>query len=83
LLLDIGDSPKLNKTHLFKFELSWMLRDGFYEMVAEIWQKETKGSTSLEKIAKQNKILEKIPKRLGKAHKWYLQIKKNRRLQPK
>jgi hypothetical protein len=35
-----GDRP-------FKFERGWLLRDGFYDMVANIQQSETKGSTPL------------------------------------
>jgi hypothetical protein len=40
--------------YLFKFELGWSLKDGFYDMVLDIWQRESKGSTSLE--IWQNKI---------------------------
>jgi hypothetical protein len=39
---------------MFKFELRWLLKDGFYDMVIEIWQKERKGSSLLE--IWQNKI---------------------------
>jgi hypothetical protein len=53
LLLDTGlSSPQ--STPKFKFELSWLLKDGFYDMVAEIWQIENKGSTPMKKW--QNKI---------------------------
>jgi hypothetical protein len=38
----IGDRP-------FKFERGWLLRDEFYDMVANIWQSETEGSTPLER----------------------------------
>jgi hypothetical protein len=34
---------------MVKFELAWLFKDGFDEKVAEIWQQETKGSSSLEK----------------------------------
>jgi hypothetical protein len=40
--------------YLFKFELGWLLKDGFYDMVLDIWQRKSKGSTSLE--IWQNKI---------------------------
>jgi hypothetical protein len=33
---------------LFKFELGWLLRDEFYELVAYVWNKETKGGTPLQ-----------------------------------
>ena len=36
LLLSIGPTPRQSK-HEFKFELGWMGRDGFYEMVKAIW----------------------------------------------
>jgi hypothetical protein len=34
---------------MVKFELAWLFKDGFDEKVAELWQQETKGSSSLEK----------------------------------
>jgi mannosylglycoprotein endo-beta-mannosidase len=37
-----GDRP-------FKFERVWLLRGGFYDLVATIWQSETKGSNPLER----------------------------------
>jgi hypothetical protein len=33
----------------FKLELGWFLRDGFVDMVKDIWVNETRGSTPLEK----------------------------------
>jgi hypothetical protein len=48
LLLDTGPPSQPNK-YTFKFELAWFFRDGFHEKVAEVWQRENKGSTSLEK----------------------------------
>jgi hypothetical protein len=33
---------------MFKFELSWLLKDGFYELVANIWRREKKGATCIE-----------------------------------
>jgi hypothetical protein len=38
---------------MFKFELTWLIREDFYVMVAQIWQ-ENKGRTPLE--IWQNKI---------------------------
>lgn len=46
LLLDSGTKAQ-NKQPLFKFELGWMLRDGFYDLVAEVWKKEDRGLTSI------------------------------------
>jgi exonuclease III len=49
LLLDSRQSPKQHKVKLFKFELSWFLKEEFYELVTEVWHKENRGSASLEK----------------------------------
>lgn len=38
----------------FKFELGWFLRDGFFDMVANIWNRKTKGANALRRW--QNKI---------------------------
>lgn len=54
LLLDTGSGTQGNKQPLFKFELGWLLREGFLELVTEVWRKESRGSTKLEKW--QNKI---------------------------
>jgi hypothetical protein len=54
LLLTSKDPSKPNNTNMFKFQLSWLLKEGFYEMVAQVWQRENRGTTSLEKW--QNKI---------------------------
>jgi hypothetical protein len=54
LLLDSEQPPKQNNANMFKFELSWLLKKGFYEVVAQVWQREIRGATSLEKW--QNKI---------------------------
>jgi hypothetical protein len=36
LLLDIGRNTSMNIQHLFKFELGWLLRDGFGDMVRDM-----------------------------------------------
>ena len=54
MLIDPGNSPQIAKKHLFKFELSWLIREDFNKLVAEIWHKESKGHTPLE--IWQNKI---------------------------
>jgi hypothetical protein len=53
LLLDTG-MPSQHSPKMFKFELSWLFKDGFYDMVTRIWQAEKKGSNSME--IWQNKI---------------------------
>jgi hypothetical protein len=44
LLLDTRDSCPATQNHMFKFELSWLIREDFYGIVKKIWQQETKGS---------------------------------------
>jgi hypothetical protein len=38
----------------FKFEFGWILKDGFVDMVSEVWHKENRGVTLMQKW--QNKI---------------------------
>jgi exonuclease III len=54
LLLSAGDKSKGPSQLPFKFELGWLLKDGFFELVSEVWTKENKGATSMQKW--QNKI---------------------------
>jgi hypothetical protein len=49
LLLNTGASTHLTGNMPFKFERGWLVRDGFYDMVANIWQSESFGSTPLER----------------------------------
>ena len=46
LLLSFGSPPR-KSTNEFKFELGWMIRDGFYEMVKAIWEKPVGGQTPI------------------------------------
>jgi hypothetical protein len=54
LLLDTGDKIKKKNNKPFKFELGWLLKDGFFELVSDVWLKEKRGVTPLQKW--QNKI---------------------------
>jgi endonuclease/exonuclease/phosphatase family metal-dependent hydrolase len=36
LLLDTG-APSQQNAYMFKFELAWLFKDGFYEKVKEVW----------------------------------------------
>jgi hypothetical protein len=38
LLMDTGRAPSSNSQPLFKFELGWLLWDGFTDMVKDIWE---------------------------------------------
>jgi hypothetical protein len=53
LLLDTS-LPSQHNPSVFKFELSWLFKDGFYELVTDLWQREAKGSTPMQ--IWQNKI---------------------------
>jgi hypothetical protein len=48
LLLSTGDGVKLKKPPPFKFELDWLLKEGFFEMVSEVWTKERKGTSPMQ-----------------------------------
>lgn len=49
LLVDTRSGTHKNKQPLFKFELGWLLREGLLELVTDIWRKEIRGLTKLEK----------------------------------
>jgi hypothetical protein len=48
LVINTGASTHLAGNRPFKFERGWLVRDGFYDMVANFWQSESFGSTPLE-----------------------------------
>jgi hypothetical protein len=54
LLLNTGASSHNKQPPPFKFEQGWLIRDGFRELVANKWQSEVEGTTSMEKW--QNRI---------------------------
>jgi hypothetical protein len=47
LLLDTGRAPSSSNQPLFKFELGWILCDGFADMVKEIWESVTDEEDSM------------------------------------
>jgi hypothetical protein len=49
LLLDTGSGTHDCKQPLFKFEVGWLLRDGFHELVADAWHKAARGRTPLQR----------------------------------
>jgi hypothetical protein len=49
LLLDTGSGTHGCKQPLFKFELGWLLRDGFHGLVADVWHKAARGRTPLQR----------------------------------
>jgi hypothetical protein len=39
--------PSQQNSHLFKFDLSWLFKDGLYDMVTKLLDKEKRGSTPM------------------------------------
>jgi hypothetical protein len=54
LLLSTEEEAKAKKQPPFKFKLGWLLKEGFFEVVSEVWKKENRGSTLMQRC--QNKI---------------------------
>jgi hypothetical protein len=50
----LGEKAKAKKAAPFKFELGWLLKEGFFDVVSEVWRKESRGTTSMQRW--QNKI---------------------------
>jgi hypothetical protein len=53
LLLDTG-MPSQHNSQMFTFELAWLFKDDFYDMVTRVWQSARKGTNTME--IWQNKI---------------------------
>jgi hypothetical protein len=53
LLLDTR-MPSQHNSQMLKFELAWLLKDGFFDIVTGIWQSKTRGANAME--IWQNKI---------------------------
>jgi hypothetical protein len=49
LLLNSGESSLMATQPIFKFELGWLLQDGFMKMVRDIWTNTLVGSTPMER----------------------------------
>jgi hypothetical protein len=49
LLLNSGEISRIATQPMFKFELGWLLRDGFLDMVRDIWANTTMGRTPMER----------------------------------
>jgi hypothetical protein len=54
LLLDTGEKGVGKDKNAFKFELGWLLKDGFFELGSEVWHKERNGNFPMQRW--QNKI---------------------------
>lgn len=51
LLLNTGEEERNNKQPQFKFELGWLLKEGFFDLVSEVWNKEKRGNNAFQKMA--------------------------------
>jgi hypothetical protein len=49
LLLNSGETNTRGSEPLFKFECGWLLRDGFIDMIREIWCNYTGAGTRIER----------------------------------
>jgi hypothetical protein len=72
LLLSTGEKAKPNKQPPFKFELGWLLKEGFFEMVSEVWSKETRGSTPMQRWQHKIRRLRQFFEGVGKEYEWSL-----------
>jgi hypothetical protein len=48
ILLNIGE-PVTGNQYPFKFEIGWLLCDGFFDMVKDVWTSVVEGDTPLER----------------------------------
>lgn len=54
LLLDTNQASHKGNTPLFKFELGWLAKDGFFDLITNVWKAENRGTSPLQRW--QNKI---------------------------
>jgi hypothetical protein len=69
LLLNSGEPSFMATQPMFKFELGWLLRDGFIEMVKDIWE-DSCGLDTNGKMARKDSEVKAIFKKMGKKYKW-------------
>lgn len=60
LILNTGNLSSSHTQPPFKFELGWLFRDGFRELVSKIWSEEVPGNTSMERWQGKNRKLRKF-----------------------
>jgi hypothetical protein len=48
LLLDAGTPSHRGNARNFQFELGWLTRDGFFDLVKGVWESENRGRSPLE-----------------------------------
>jgi hypothetical protein len=49
LVVSTGASTHQSRSRPFRFERGWLLKEGFYDMVANIWRSENSGSSPLQR----------------------------------
>ena len=49
VVLNTGSATHQDRQFSFKFERGWLIRDGFFDMVADIWRQECHGTTSMQR----------------------------------
>uniref|UniRef100_A0A0A8ZJ87 Endonuclease/exonuclease/phosphatase domain-containing protein n=1 Tax=Arundo donax TaxID=35708 RepID=A0A0A8ZJ87_ARUDO len=54
LFLDSRDASHRGNLKHFEFELCWLTREGFNDLVAKVWKNENKGNSEIDRW--QNKI---------------------------
>jgi len=54
LILNTGEANTSVTQSIFKFELGWLLRDGFRDLVTKTWLEQNRGTNAMERW--QNKI---------------------------
>jgi hypothetical protein len=76
LLLDTNSDKLHGKKLSFKFELGWLSRDGFEDMVKEVWNRPVKGSSA---ILRWNNKISALRKHLRGWTRHYLDYTKKKR----
>jgi hypothetical protein len=73
LLLFTGGRSKVGRQLPFRFELGWLLKDGFFELVSRVWNEENRGGTPMQrwknKIRRLRQFLRGWAKNMSGAYK--------------
>ena len=49
LLTDFGQPIPSSDRHQFKFELGWLTREGFHDLVKKVWARQPRGNTPIQR----------------------------------
>jgi hypothetical protein len=61
LLLDGGEPSHKGNVRNFKFELGWLTRDGFFDLVKEVWESENRGRSPMEQWLNKSRKAKTFP----------------------